>query len=134
MKQMLILICSLFLMSSCSKDTEDKLMGKWQLREVVFSDGEVQKVDTVWYNFQTSHFMYQIYDGSTNVYRRSYGYNRVEEENRLWLQLISDPRPVKEFLEYTDWTSNPRIFTIDKLTRRELILSGDGKQYMFHKF
>lgn len=120
---------------SCSNDTEDKLMGKWQLREVVSSEGEVQKVDTVWYNFQNSIFMYQIYDEALEShYRKSYGYNRMENDRELWIQLISDPNPVHEFLKLTDWKENPCTFTIDKLTRKELIMSGNGRQYVFRKF
>lgn len=130
------MVCSLLLMTSCSKDAEDKLLGKWQLKEVIDPNGDMQKVDTVWYNFQTSVFMYQIYDPSREDYdyRKSYGYNRVEEENRLWIQLIGDPQPVEEFLKYTDWPSYQRTFIIEKLTGKELVLSSDNKQYIFRKF
>lgn len=135
-KNIAVVICLLLLLASCSKDTEDKLMGKWQLKEVVDPQGDIQRVDTVWYNFQTSIFMYLIYEPSSGeyAYRRSYGYNRVEEDNRLWIQLISDPQPVNEFLEYTDWSSAQQTFIIEKLSRKDLILSSDNKQYIFRKF
>lgn len=135
-KNIAVVICLLLLLASCSKDSEDKLMGKWQLKEVVDPQGEIQRVDTVWYNFQTSIFMYQINEPSSGeyVYRISYGYNRVEEDNRLWIQLISDPQPINDFLEYTDWSSAQRTFIIEKLSGKDLILSSDNKQYIFRKF
>ena len=135
-KKVLAAVCLLSAMTACSKDEEDKLMGKWQLKEVVTAEGDIQKVDTVWYNFQTSIFMYQIYDSSREdyKYRKCYGYNKVEEEKQLWIQLISDPHPVEEFLKYTDWSSAQRTFVIEKLTGKELVLSDNHTQYVFRKF
>lgn len=120
---------------SCSKDTEDKLHGKWQLRQVVEADGHAQTVDTVFYNFQTSLFMYLIAFPSEgpDVYRHAYGFSTPEGDNRLLLQL-QDPQPIANFLPYTDWTSAERSFTIEKLTGSELILVSGEQRYIFHKY
>lgn len=128
----LIGLC-LLLSVGCSRETEEQLMGKWQLREVVTASG-VQQVDTVWYNFQTSLFQLQVYRPATDSMQYCYGYNTLSGESELALELISDPKPVELFLPYTDWSSRQRSFHIDKLSGRELILSDNGKTYRFHKF
>ena len=58
MKKWLYLLCLPLLLSvvaSCSDD-EDKLTGKWQLRQYELPDGTVQKEDSVFYNFQKGSF------------------------------------------------------------------------------
>ena len=51
-RNILIAFC-VILFVSCSKDTESKLFGKWQLQKVEAS-GNVQNVDTVYFNFEHS--------------------------------------------------------------------------------
>ena len=51
-RNILIAFC-VILFVSCSKDTESKLFGKWQLQKVEAS-GDVQNVDTVYFNFEHS--------------------------------------------------------------------------------
>lgn len=124
-------------LAACDRETETQLMGRWQLREVRSAGGTVERVDTVWYNFQTSLFMYQLYDasaGPAGSYYSCYGFNHVEEEGRLLLELLPDPKPLAEFLPRTDWAAAQRLFVIEKLSSGELILSGDGKEYRFRKF
>ena len=58
-RNILIAFC-VILFVSCSKDTESKLFGKWQLQKVEAS-GNVQKVDTVYCNYEHSLFMNQVY-------------------------------------------------------------------------
>ena len=58
-KNILITFC-VILFASCSKDTESKLFGKWQLQKVEIN-GDVQNVDTIYFNFEHSLFMYQVY-------------------------------------------------------------------------
>jgi hypothetical protein len=114
---------------ACSKDIDDKLDGKWQIQQIE-ANGNVQKVDTIFYNFQTSLFQYQIYDSRTNSYPGWYGFKTIKGDNELLLQLEANG----SFLKRTDWTSNERTFTIERLTGRELILAGEGKRYTFRKF
>lgn len=135
MKKWIAAVCLLISMLACSKDTQDKLYGKWQLREVVEAGGTSHRVDTVWYNFQTSLFMYQmaVVSDTSTVYRQAYGFNTLEGADNLLLELV-DPAPISAFLPYTDWPAARRSFTIDKVDRKELILSTDNKRYIFHKF
>jgi hypothetical protein len=117
-------------LAACSKDMDDKLDGKWQIRQIE-ANGNVQKIDTIFYNFQTSLFQYQIYDSRTNTYPNRYGFKTIKGDNKLLLQLETSDG----FLKQTDWTSNERTFTIEKVTGRELILTGENnKRYTFRKF
>ena len=129
----LIIAIGLLLLVACSNDVYDKLDGKWQLQQVE-ENGIVQDVDTIYYNFQTSLFMYQIYDPALDDIRACYGFNTKEGDNKLLLELISNPKPVESFLKYTDWTSTTRVFIIEKADRKKLILESEGKRYTFRKF
>ena len=122
-----------WLLVSCSKSPEDRLWGKWQLREVVSPAG-VEQVDTVWYNFQNSLFLFQVYRPQSDSMQYCYGYNTVTNETKIQLDLISNPKPVAQFLPYTDWEDRQRTFRIDKLTGSELILSDEEQTYRFRKF
>lgn len=124
-------LASLFVIS-CSEDEETKLDGKWQLQEIV-ENGEVQRTDTVYYNFQNSLFMYQTYSPSKERYRHSYGF-KAQQGSELSLELHSSPQPTNVFLPFTDWTSTKRTFTIEKHNGKQLVLVGDGKTYTFRKF
>ena len=70
MKNLIAITCFVVALVSCNK-VEHKLEGKWQLKTVE-ANGVVQTVDTVWYNFQTSLFEYQLYDPAKDVYRTNF--------------------------------------------------------------
>lgn len=132
----LLYVLSVILLS-CDDAKKDELEGKWQLIEVTAANGTVYLVDTVWYNFQNTLFMYQLYEIDTSTYRRCHGFKARDSENRLLLELNSypvEPYYIEDFLPYTDWTSAQRTFTIALCTRKELILDSEGKQYRFRKY
>ncbi|MDR1200682.1 MAG: lipocalin-like domain-containing protein [Tannerellaceae bacterium] len=114
---------------ACSKDTDDKLDGKWQMQQIE-ANNNVQKVDTIFYNFQTSLFQYQIYNSGANAYPSRYGFKTIKGDKELLLELEAN----NDFLKQTDWTSKERIFTIEKVTATTLILTSEGKRYTFRKF
>ena len=97
------------------------------------ANGEVIQADTVFYNFQNILFMYQIYQPDSNSVLYRYGYNTVNE-NKLTLELEHNPNTLDKFLPYTDWSSKTRVFTIEKLSGKQLILDSEGKRYIFRKF
>lgn len=132
MVRVMVLLVSLFLLASCDKP-ERQLEGKWLLKEVE-ENGVVTPVDTIWYNFQTSLFQYQIYDRASDTYQVCYGYKVMNDEHSLDLELTFDYEGVRDFLPLTDWDSAKRHFEIESLTGKELRLSGDGKRYHFSKF
>ena len=133
MMRYVIMAALMALMASCSKDTEDKLEGKWQLQQVDV-DGEVTQADTVFYNFQNRIFMYQIYRPAVDSTIYRHGFKTLEEDNRLTLELTDNPYGLGGFMPYTDWASPSRVFTIEKLSASQLILDSEGKRYLFRKF
>ncbi|MEG1544798.1 MAG: lipocalin-like domain-containing protein [Tannerellaceae bacterium] len=131
MKNWLIALC-LLMLAACSNNWDDQLDGKWQL-QTVEQGGTVLAVDTIYYNFQNTLFMYQTYSPASDKYRKSYGFNALEGD-KLLLELDNNPQPVHLFLPFTDWTSTKRTFLIEKHSGSQLIISSDGRRYTFRKF
>lgn len=129
----LIIAASVLLFASCSKDEQDKLFGKWQIQQIE-ANGMVQAVDTFYFNFEHSLFMYQICTPNTNNFRISYGYNTVANNDSLLLELNSNAGSVENFIKFTDWSSGERKYAIEEVTNKRLILSSEGKKYTFRKF
>lgn len=127
--------CFLLLMVGCKKDLTDKLQGKWQLKSVE-QMGVTVDVDTVWYNFQSeSLFMYQIYWAEKDTFMYRYGFRVQQDDGHMMLELAYNPSvSVAEFLPYTDWDTGTRIFTVEKVDRKHLILSENDQVYSFTKF
>lgn len=118
---------ALLALTACDKMTTD-LEGKWQLKEIE-AGGVRTAVDTVWYNFQTSLFMYQLYEPATEEYKVSYGLSYYDEGEEIRLELNNDA-----LLPRTDWESRIRTFTIEKVSGKKLVLWSEGKRYYFDKF
>ena len=120
--------------AACSEDVADRLKGKWQL-QTVEADGATQRVDTVWYNFQSeSLFMYQIYQPATGRYVYTYGYKTQPDDRTLRLQLANYTLRVEQFLPFTDWSSGVRTFRVVHVDSRRLQLESEGRRYSFLKF
>lgn len=128
---LLLSLLAIFLWSACDSHTTE-FEGKWQLAEIEYA-GNVTPVDTVWYNFQTSLFQYQIYDRTTDQYLAVHGYHAYEN-GILSLDLFQSTEDERNFLERTDWDSAQRSFSVEEISREKLILSDDGKRYIFRKF
>lgn len=133
MKYWIIAAVAILLVASCHNDTVHKLEGKWQLQQVE-ANGDLIEADTVFYNFQNTLFMYQVYLPADDRYVLQQGFNTLKDEDELILEFANDPRPANEFLQYTDWTSVTRTFTIEKVSGKQLILNSEGKRYIFRKF
>ncbi|MDL2245803.1 lipocalin-like domain-containing protein [Parabacteroides sp. OttesenSCG-928-J18] len=130
----LMVLLAASLLFSCTKDIETELDGKWILREVVAVDGSIQQVDTVWYNFQNTLFMYQLYDAATDNYPYFFGFKTKMDEKHIRLEMKSYAYTVSDFLLQSDWENGTREFTIDKKTDNRLILNSEGKEYRFDKY
>jgi hypothetical protein len=128
------ILAAVLLLLSCEPDRGDKLDGKWLLKEVVQPDGTANAVDTVWYNFQNTLFMYQLYEPANDKYRHIFGFKAWESDGRILLELKPDPVSVGSFLPFTDWKSDTRSFSIEKCSGSELVLSSEGQIYHFRKF
>ncbi|WP_106828292.1 lipocalin-like domain-containing protein [Parabacteroides pacaensis] len=129
-KQFLAIIALTSILFACS-DEDSKLEGKWQMTQMEVN-GSVMPIDTIYYNFQNSLFMYQIYNAVMGGYQ-AYGYKKVEDKDKLVLEMDSKTN-LTEFYRRSDWTSNTRIFAIEKLSGSKLILQEGGKKYIFRKF
>ena len=123
----------LLLLASCRGEIGDRLEGKWQLQQVE-TNGLTEKVDTIFYNFQTSLFMYQIYRPQTEGFASCYGFKMMETKNRLLLELTNYSTAAQNFLPLTDWESTSRRFTVEEVTGKRLVLKSDDKRYTFRKF
>lgn len=117
----------------CDNSLEQKLEGKWQLKEVRRQEGLVERVDTVWYNFQTSLFEYQLYVPALDSMRNLYGYKTLRGTDSLELELISYFNTTQNFLPLTDWSAPKRLFRIVEQRGNRLVLESDGKEYHFKK-
>lgn len=117
----------------CDNSLEQKLEGKWQLKEVKRQEGQVERVDTVWYNFQTSLFEYQLYVPALDSMRNLYGYKTLLGADSLELELISYFNTTQNFLPLTDWSASKRLFRIVEQRGDRLVLESDGKEYHFKK-
>lgn len=117
----------------CDNSLEQKLEGKWQLKEVRRPEGLVERVDTVWYNFQTSLFEYQLYVPALDSMRNLYGYKTLLGTDSLELELISYFNTTQNFLPLTDWSAPKRLFRIVEQRGNRLVLESDGKEYHFKK-
>ena len=122
--------CIILLMVSCENLSNPPLCGKWQLKTVE-KNGEILSVDTVWYNFQSkSLFSVQIYDIPWDTFVGV----RTQEDNLLSIQIFNN-RFNKDIVDYTDWKSPIRLFTIEKVNRQRLLLrSEEGYLYSFIRF
>jgi membrane protease YdiL (CAAX protease family) len=124
------------LLMSCGEHyPKDELFGKWQLAEVQKGDGNVQQVDTIWYNFQYALFMYQVFIPQTNSYVACYGF-RTEAKDGYFRLTLGTKQPDEAFRNrYTDWALTEQLFRIEKHSRSELILINEnGVEYRFRRF
>jgi membrane protease YdiL (CAAX protease family) len=131
------LLCLPLLMSCGEHYPKDALFGKWQLVEAQKDDGSVQKVGTVWYNFQHALFMYQLFIPQTHKYETCYGLRIEEEDGSFLLTLGTNIKQLDETFrgKYTDWTSTKQRFYIEKHNKSELILvNQEGTRYRFRRF
>lgn len=133
LKRMIALCGGLLSLIACGDSLERQLEGKWQLKTVE-QNGQIETVDTVWYNFQNSLFEYQVYVPAIDSVRNMYGYKTLVDDQHLELELVSYFITIKDFLPLTDWSSSKRTFQIEESTGSRLTLSSEGKTYTFKKY
>ena len=131
--RMIALCGGLLSLIACGDSLERQLEGKWQLKTVE-QNGQIETVDTVWYNFQNSLFEYQVYVPAIDSVRNMYGYKTLVDDQHLELELVSYFITIKDFLPITDWSAPKRTFQIEESTGSRLTLSSEGKTYIFKKY
>ena len=133
LKRMIALCGGLLSLIACGDSLERQLEGKWQLKTVE-QNGQIETVDTVWYNFQNSLFEYQVYVPAIDSVRNMYGYKTLVDDQHLELELVSYFITIKDFLPITDWSAPKHTFQIEESTGSRLTLSSEGKTYIFKKY
>ncbi|MDR2119118.1 MAG: lipocalin-like domain-containing protein [Tannerellaceae bacterium] len=123
----------LLILLSCSDGINDRLEGKWQLQQVE-TEGRREKADTLFYNFQTSLFMYQIYHPDVDTFSHCYGFKVLETNNQVKLELTGYSISLSKFLPQTDWPAAQRRFRIEQITDNRLVLQSEEKRYTFRRF
>lgn len=129
-------ICSMLFFISCDKiflsisGKEADLQGKWQMINA----------DTVYYNFQNSLFLYQIYLNENRI-ASAQGYYTLYEDTALELRLLRQYSSTS--LDHLGWDTLRseegldtifKVFAIKRFSNKELILSSDNQKLSFHKF
>ena len=135
-KTVFFVIISLLFLLSCDKmfvfisGKEADLQGKWQM----------DNADSVYYNFQSSLFQYQIYV-EKDVISAVYGYYTLYGDTALDLRLLCVYSPYS--LDHLKWdtlrssTGQDTIFkrfSIEKLTNKQLVLNSNNGKMSLHKF
>ncbi|MDR1644499.1 MAG: lipocalin-like domain-containing protein [Tannerellaceae bacterium] len=126
-------VAAFLLFASCSREIGDRIDGKWQMQQIE-ADGKVWNVDTIYYNFQTSVFMYQIYRPLSDSFSHCYGFKTMETDKQALLELTDYGVVISKFLPQTDWETPIRRFIVEEITAKRLILQSDGKRYIFRRF
>lgn len=122
----LSLACLLLLfLSACSKGFDDRLRGKWQLREYI-QGTESSQFNQVFYNFSRQVLLIQAPGAS------AYG-QFFQEGDSLILELPDHDQVPEAFMQF-GWESTVERVAIRKLSRSKLELSRGDQYWVLRKF
>ncbi len=133
MKKWLYLLCLPLLLSvvaSCSDD-EDKLTGKWQLRQYELPDGTVQKEDSVFYNFQKGSFS-AICLLEDKTYHTFFGLYSLQDD-KIYI-ILRPEENIDLCKQYLQWDELGRTFQIEELSSSTLQLRSEDIISVFRKY
>lgn len=133
MKKWLYLLCLPLLLSivaSCSDD-EDKLTGKWQLRQYELPDGTVQKEDSVFYNFQKGSFS-AICLLEDKTYHTFFGLYSLQDD-KIYI-ILRPEENIDLCKQYLQWDELGRTFQIEELSSSTLQLRYEDIVSVFRKY
>ncbi|EIY52401.1 lipocalin-like domain-containing protein [Bacteroides nordii] len=133
MKKWLYLLCLPLLLSvvaSCSDD-EDKLTGKWQLRQYELPDGTVQKEDSVFYNFQKGSFS-AICLLEDKTYHTFFGLYSLQDD-KIYI-ILRPEENIDLCKQYLQWDELGRTFQIEELSSSTLQLRFEDIVSVFRKY
>jgi len=133
---LLFVVCSFVLLISCDvifvhvSGKEIELQGKWQM----------DNADSVFFNFQNNIFLYQIYIKKDEM-SNGYGYYSMYGDTGLELRLLREYSSLS--LDHLRWDTLSsvtgqdtifKLYRIEKLTGKQLILKTNNEKINFHKF
>ncbi|MGL5787331.1 MAG: lipocalin-like domain-containing protein [Bacteroidales bacterium] len=117
----LLLLC----ISGCSNGFDDRLRGKWQLREYIHGS-ESKDFDQVFYNFSRQVLLIQ--SKGTETYGQFF-----QEGDSLILELPDHDQVPEAFIQF-GWDSTVERVAIRKLSRSKLELSRGDQYWILRKF
>ena len=117
-------------MASCSDD-EDKLTGKWQLRQYELPDGTVQKEDSVFYNFQKGSFS-AICLLEDKTYHTFFGLYSLQDD-KIYI-ILRPEENIDLCKQYLQWDELGRTFQIEELSSSTLQLRFEDIVSVFRKY
>ena len=140
----MLLMCAVLGLASCMNDGGSDWVGKWQLREYQYPDGEVQKVDSIFYGFQKGSFLAYCMNESGS-YESFYGYYKLKDDEisiTLWPDNSSGNEAAHEELvnsasykKFFGWgDTGERTFKVEELTNKKMRLNYEGMKYVFRKY
>jgi hypothetical protein len=137
MKKFLYLGSLCFLIFYACLDTSlPNVNGMWQLKTIQSEDGNIQKIDTLYYSFQRQViFSYTLLFHENNNYAAHvlYGYVYFPEEGKMHIQMDRNTND-DDRIQLLPWKDYETYYDIVKLTSKEMVLFSEGKTYNFIKF
>lgn len=108
------------------------LAGKWQLRQYQYADGTLEKVDSVFYNFQKGSFsaICLLKDGGVDTFFGDYSLKGAEISIILLPESIND----RNYNIYFGWPEGKRTFKVEDLSYSSLRLEFEGTKSAFRKY
>ena len=123
------MVCLSFV--GCSDD-EKRLEGKWQLRYYEFPDGNIQKVDSVFYNFQKGTFS-AICLTADNEYETFFG-NYSLHSDKISIILLDGYTENKYYERYLGWPDERCLFEVIELSSDKMCLQNGDTLCLFRKY
>ena len=122
-------------LTSCEKDTDDRLRGRWQFRYCEYPNGGTYAYDSAFYNFDSRVFKLQRILPGQKVAHHFANYVATDDSLHItdlkqysYYQIGIDTPPY-------EWIAEKRkSYAIEKLTRKELILTSHDTVYHFRLF
>lgn len=141
-----LIFCALSLVScddlfTQSKGIQKDFDGKWQLKYMEDEDGNISKVDTVYYNFQNNLFDYQMYLTKDSILG-VFGHCVYSGDTEITITLDGYAYRMNyykypagyDFLPVVGWNDTNRTYKIEQITGSELRLTYENIKYVFCKF
>lgn len=118
-------------LAACSNVDSD-LDNKWQLRQYQYTDGSVERQDSIFYNFQKGSFS-AICLLKNGGYQTFFG-NYSLKGDKISIILLSESMEEENYAFYMGWENGERTFTMEELTSSSLRLEYAGIRYIFRKY
>jgi len=126
------LITVIFFLSCGGDYTESGIEGRWQLKEITGTDGQVKQVDTIFFAFKRKVFEYQKLTTPTTFFHCFGNYHTSDD--KLNIEIDENSFDPKDCDSCFDWNSFTRTFTIKKHNSSSLELESEEGVFRFRKY